>query len=93
MAKVVKGKGAKRRSAKDETLPLGRENFMIMGLGILVIAAGYITMLGNSIEGFLPLVAAPILLVLGYCVIIPFGLLFKKRSVKEASSSKPNTTA
>lgn len=51
---------------------------MIMGIGIVVIAAGYLAMLEGSVEGFLPLVVAPILLVLGYCVIVPFGILYKK---------------
>mgnify|MGYP001401600984 CR=1 FL=1 len=91
MAKVVKGKGAKRRSMKDETLPLHKENFMILGVGILVIAAGYGTMVGETVEGFFPLVAAPILLVLGYCVIIPLGLLFKRPMSK--TSNKPDSAA
>ena len=45
---------------------------------MLVIIAGYLAMLEGSVEGFLPLVAAPILLVLGYCVIIPIGILYRK---------------
>lgn len=86
MGKVVKKREAKRRS-KDDILPLGRDNFRIIGVGVLVILAGYLAMLEGSVEGFLPLVVAPVLLVLGYCVIIPFGILYKKSSVK------PETTA
>ena len=80
MAKAIKRRDQKRRPFRDDFLPLTKENFVIMGVGLAVIVAGYVAMLEGSVEGFLPLVLAPILLVLGYCVIIPFGLLFKKSS-------------
>ena len=59
-------------------LPLSKQNFVIIGIGVATVFAGYAAMLEGSVEGFLPLVLAPILLVLGYCVIIPFGILYKK---------------
>jgi hypothetical protein len=31
------------------------------------------------VEGFMPLVVAPILLVTGYCVLIPLGILYRQR--------------
>ena len=76
MAKAIKRKDHRR---KGEHFPLHRENFLILGVGVLVIAAGYLAMLEGSVEGFLPVVAAPILLVLGYCVVIPIGILYRKR--------------
>jgi len=78
VAKPIKAKV--RKSIRESSLPLNRQNFTILGIGILVIAAGYVAMLEGSIEGFLPLVVSPILLVAGYCVIIPFGILYRKRS-------------
>jgi hypothetical protein len=78
MAKQVKQKGKIRKGLRNDLLPLGRENFLILGLGLVVIVAGYLAMLEGSVEGFLPLVAAPILLVLGYCLIIPLGILYRK---------------
>ena len=78
MAKQIKGKV--RKNIRETSLPLNRQNFIIFGIGILVIIAGYAAMLEGSIEGFLPLVVSPILLVVGYCVIIPFGILYRKRS-------------
>jgi len=50
---------------------LGRKNYAIMGAGIVTIVAGFITLASGSIT------LAPILLVLGYCVLIPVGLLVK----------------
>jgi hypothetical protein len=34
----------------------------------------------------MPLVVAPILLVLGYCVIIPIGILFRKNTNAEVTA-------
>jgi uncharacterized membrane protein HdeD (DUF308 family) len=59
-------------------MPLARENFIIIGAGILAIIAGYLAMSEGSVEGFLPLVVAPILLVIGYCLLIPIGILYRK---------------
>ena len=78
MAKPVRKTQNKRRGTKDDKLPLMKENFYIIGVGLAVILAGYLALAKGPIEGFLPLVLAPILLVLGYCVIIPLGILYKK---------------
>ena len=79
MAKPIRKKESPRRKiTREEHLPLGRENFIILGVGLAVIIAGYLAMIEGSVEGFLPLVLAPILLVTGYCVLIPFGIMYRK---------------
>ncbi len=80
MAKPVRKHDRKRKGHHEENLPLARENFIIIGIGIVVIIAGYLAMAQGGVEGFLPLVVSPILLVLGYCVIIPVGILYRKSS-------------
>ena len=82
MAKPIRKKEQKHKSLAPEPLPLGRENYVILGAGILVIVAGYVAMLEGSVEGFLPLVLSPILLVAGYCVAIPVGIMYRKRAPK-----------
>ena len=89
MAKVVKGKHSKRAKV-DDIFPFERENFIIMGIGLLVIVAGYIALSGNTVEGFSQLTLAPLLLVLGYCVIIPIGIMYRK---KEKPASSPEQTS
>lgn len=92
MAKPIRKKESpRRRITREEHLPLGRENFIILGIGLAVIVFGYLAMIGGSVEGFLPLVLAPILLVLGYCIIIPFGIMYRKhRPVTAAESEAPH---
>jgi hypothetical protein len=87
--KPVRKNDQKHRSLVSEPLPLGRENYIILGAGILVIVAGYLAMLEGSVEGFLPLVLSPILLVTGYCVVIPIGIMYRKRALKAPSVSEP----
>jgi hypothetical protein len=77
VAKPIKAKG--RKTIRETSLPLGRQNFIILGIGLLVILVGYVAMYNQPVEGFLPLVVSPVLLVLGYCVIIPVGILYRKR--------------
>ncbi|RCK72210.1 MAG: hypothetical protein IGBAC_0556 [Ignavibacteriae bacterium] len=86
MAKVKKKIGKKA----ELIFPLEKSNYIIIGIGILVIIAGYIALSVPAVEGFFPLVLAPILLVLGYCVIIPFGILYsKKRKEAQISAKQP----
>jgi len=68
---------------REPQLPLGKQNFLIIGSGIAVILMGYLAMLEGSVEGFIPLVLAPLLLVAGYCVLIPLGILYRKSPARE----------
>jgi hypothetical protein len=88
VAKVIRPKG--RKAIRETPLPLERQNFIILGIGLLVILLGYAAMYNAPVEGFLPLVVSPILLVLGYCVIIPIGILYRKRN---AEPEQPVSTA
>ncbi len=94
MAKPIRKREAQRRRAvREQALPLGKENFQIIGVGLAVIVVGYLAMVTGSVEGFLPLVVSPILLVLGYCVIVPFGILYRKkeRAAAEAPVAQPKS--
>jgi hypothetical protein len=91
MAKVVKGKKAK--TAEVLHISLTNKNYMIIGLGILLIIIGYVFMAENSVDGFLPTVVAPILLVLGYIVVVPFGILYKDKSAEELDTDIGETVA
>ncbi len=90
MAKPIRKREAQRRqAARAQALPLGKENFQIIGIGLVVILAGYLAMLTGSVEGFLPLVLSPILLVIGYCVIVPFGIMYRKKERAATESPAP----
>jgi uncharacterized membrane protein len=60
----------KSQGPKEKTiLPFSRKNYFLFALGLLVIVVGYVTL------GYGSITLAPILLVLGYCVIIPVAII------------------
>ena len=84
---VTKQKKIFPKPKKDQPFPLDKENIIIICIGIVLLVIGYYFMSLNQVNGFLPTVAAPIILVLAYCVVIPYGILKrskKKTEVKEA---------
>jgi hypothetical protein len=67
------------KAKKEISLPLEKTNFVIIGIGIAVLIIGYVLMSANTVDGFANTVIAPIMLVLGYCIIIPYGILKKTK--------------
>lgn len=80
---AAKGKPAPK--VKAETGPIfGKRNYILFGVGLVAIIIGYV-FLGTGDTVF-----APILLVLGYCVIIPIAIIIKdKKRPPEAPMSQP----
>ncbi|NUN70752.1 MAG: hypothetical protein HUU02_13705 [Bacteroidetes bacterium] len=87
MAKIaVKEKQAKKKSVRIETLSLEKVNYQILGAGAVVIVAGYIALSAQPWDNPIALTLAPILLVLGYLVIVPIGILYKKKGASQEQS-------
>lgn len=83
-AKGKKLQSSKAKQKREFSFPMERENFMIIGFGIVLLIIGYILMSQNSVDGFMPTVVSPILLIAGYCVVIPYGILKRPKSeIKE----------
>src|SRR4030095_9574546 len=75
------------KQKKDLSFPLEKDNFLIIGAGIILLVIGYILMAQNSVDGFVPTVISPILLFLGYCVVIPYEILKKPKSAVIAADA------
>lgn len=56
-------------SGPRSRLQFGPANFVLLGGAVLALAGGYALLYGGSTT------AAPALLVLGYCVLLPAGLI------------------
>ena len=78
MARVT-AKVAAKRKVPAMPLPFTKRNYQILGIGLLIIVLGYVALSQKPWDGTMPLVVAPILLVLGYCVVIPFGILYRQK--------------
>jgi hypothetical protein len=88
MARIEKRAAAKQKVVIGG-LPFTKTNYLIMSAGILCIILGYVALGQDPWNGTMPLVVAPILLVLGYCVLIPIGILFRKNTNAEVSAQTP----
>jgi len=59
-----------------------RANYVIFLVGVGVIVLGYLAMMQGPHNSFWSLHLAPILLVLGYCVFVPWAILKHTRQPK-----------
>ena len=53
----------------------GGRNIRLFVMGLVVIALGYFLLSRPPVDGVMSLTLAPLLLVIGYCVLIPLALL------------------
>jgi len=65
---------AKKSSKIEESLGFDKLNYILMAVGLGMIVLGYILLAVGDITG------APILLVIGYCAVLPVAILISRRS-------------
>jgi hypothetical protein len=70
-----------KRARPPVTLAPG--NYVLMAVALLTIGVGFVTLARGSIT------AAPILLVLGYCVLVPLSLLLTLRRAPDRPQVQP----
>ena len=68
--------------APTDTFAFTKANYLTLFTGLVVIIIGYITLRMGSIT------LAPFLLVLGYCVIIPIGIILRPKKKVKAQEQK-----
>jgi hypothetical protein len=61
-----------QKMAKRHMIQFGVKNYIVGGAGLLSVLLGFVSLAKGSIT------LAPILLVLGYCVLMPVGILLKQ---------------
>ncbi len=69
--RAQRARGPRPAEAPSAELPFGRKNYVLFAAAAVVILVGYIALSRGSIT------LAPILLLLGYLVLIPWGILAK----------------
>ena len=72
---------ARKSKKTEESLGFGRLNHILMAVGLGMIILGYIFLAVGDIT------VAPILLVIGYCAVLPAAILIAGRSGKSPQSS------
>jgi membrane protein YdbS with pleckstrin-like domain len=82
MAKELKNR--RQGTKKEPLLPFAKMNYILFVLSLAVIAIGYVALGQKPYTSAVSLNVAPVLLVLGYVVLIPLSLLYKKREEEPA---------
>lgn len=70
----------------NDYLHFSRRNGLLFVLGLISIIAGYLGLRLPPADNPVSLTFAPLLLILGYCVLIPLSLLIGIRSAPSAPS-------
>jgi hypothetical protein len=83
MAKQIQKDKSTKKIKRDESLSLELINYQIILAGVVIIVAGYFALSAKPWDNPIALNVAPILLVLGYCVVIPIGILFRRKKTEE----------
>ena len=58
----------------------GKTNYLIFSIGLALVIIGYIFMANGEVNSFQSLTLAPIMLFLGYIVVIPASLVYRDKS-------------
>jgi hypothetical protein len=90
MAKQIqKEKLSQKKAKRDESLSLESINYQIILAGVVIIVAGYFALSAQPWDNPIALTVAPILLVFGYCVVIPFGIIYRRKKTESVGTEIP----
>jgi len=73
---------------KSRMLPFHAGNYLLFGVGIIVIVIGFIALSQGQWNGLSSLTIAPILLVIGYLIIVPLAIFYKKKNIQKEGETK-----
>jgi hypothetical protein len=68
--------------ARPFNMPFEQKNIVFILIGIGVVTLGYLIMGMSETMGFMALDVSPIVLLLGYLVVIPMGIMYGSRRKK-----------
>jgi len=68
-----------------ENWSFSSKNYLIFGIGLVLIILGYFIMVMGTVNSFQSLTLAPIMLFIGYIIIIPLALIYRDKSDTDSS--------
>ena len=61
----------------------GNTNYILFGAGLLLVIIGYFFMATGNVNSFRSLTLAPIMLFLGYIIVLPIALVYRDKDKKD----------
>ena len=84
MSKLFKNNDSKSTNSLFESWSLSKINYILFGIGLTLIILGYILMGKGEVYSFQSLTLAPIMLFIGYIIVIPASLIYRDKNSLEA---------
>ncbi len=83
MSKLFKNNDSENTSSLFESWSLSKTNYILFGIGLILIILGYILMGKGEVYSFQSLTLAPIMLFIGYIIVIPASLIYRDKNSLE----------
>jgi len=71
------GRGKHKENQLFYSWDFDKKNYMLFGIGLLIILVGYILMATGDTDSFQSVKLSPIILLIGYIIVIPFSIFYK----------------
>ena len=79
MSKLFKKSDSDQNDSLFHSWSLSKTNYLLFGIGLFLIIIGYVLMGNGEVNSFQSLTLAPIMLFIGYIVVIPASLIFRDK--------------
>ena len=84
MSKLFKNNDSENTNSLFASWSLSKTNYILFGIGITLIILGYILMGKGEVYSFQSLTLAPIMLFIGYIIVLPASLIYRDKNSLEA---------
>ena len=83
MSKLFKNIDSEKTDSLFESWSLSKTNYLLFGIGLFLIIIGYILMGNGEVNSFQSLKLAPVMLFIGYIIVIPVSLIYRDKDALE----------
>ena len=80
MSKLFHNKDNDSNTSVFESWNFSAPNYILFGIGVALIIVGYLIMATGEVNSFQSLTLAPIMLFIGYIIVIPAALIYREKS-------------
>jgi hypothetical protein len=95
--RATRGTTKSSGGARPFNMPFESKNIIFILVGIAVITLGYYLMGSDDVMGSMALNISPMILIIGYLIVIPLGIMYGSRTFKKtdgpATPTNPSSNA
>ena len=83
MSKLFHNDKSNDSSSLFESWTFSRTNYILFVSGLVLIIIGYIIMGNGNVDSFQSLTIAPLMLFIGYIILIPSAIIYRDKTLKK----------